>query len=272
MILQTRPERSSLPTYAIGDIQGCFEPLERLLRRIRYSRSDCLWLVGDLVNRGPHSLEVLRWARRLGGRAVSVLGNHDLHLLARAAGVSGPRRRDTLAEVLGAPDRDRLLSWLSSRPLLHQRGDILLVHAGLAPQWSVAEAASRARRCERNLRGAAGNQLLAAAEGAPPSTPLVAELAADVGLFTRVRALTRGGRMREGFTGPPEQMPRGCVPWFRFAGRKSAPWTVVFGHWAALGLHLEPGVLALDSGCVWGGALTAVRLEDRAVFQVAAGT
>ncbi len=257
-----------MATYAIGDIQGCFEPLQRLLRRIRYSRADRLWLVGDLVNRGPQSLEVLRWARRQGDRVVAVLGNHDLHLLSRAAEVSGPKRRDTLSEVLAAPDRDRLLSWLAARPLLHRRGDTLLVHAGLSPDWSAEEAARRARRCERALRGPERRSLLAALNGAPPASPELAARAADIALFTRLRALTRSRAPCESFTGPLEEIPRGCFPWFRFPGRASASATVAFGHWAALGLHLEGRVLALDSACVWGGALTAVRLEDRAVFQV----
>lgn len=259
-----------MATYAIGDIQGCFEPLQRLLRRIRYSRSDRLWLVGDLVNRGPQSLEVLRWARRQGDRVVAVLGNHDLHLLSRAAEVSGPKRRDTLSEVLAAPDRGRLLSWLGARPLLHRRGNTLLVHAGLSPDWSLWEAARRARRCERALRGPQGRELLAAVNGARPTSPELAALAADIAVFTRLRTLRRSRAPCESFNGTLEEAPRGCLPWFRFPRRASAEVTVVFGHWAALGLHLERRVLALDSACVWGGALTAVRLDDRAVFQVRA--
>lgn len=259
-----------MATYAIGDIQGCFEPLQRLLRRIRYARSDRLWLVGDLVNRGPQSLEVLRWARRQGDRVISVLGNHDLHLLSRAAEASGPKRRDTLSEVLAAPDRGRLLAWLASRPLLHRQGNTLLVHAGLSPDWTVQEAVRRARRCERALRSPEQRSLLAAVNGAPQTSPELAGLASDIALFTRLRTLTRDKIPCETFNGALEETPRGCIPWFRFPHRASASATVIFGHWAALGLHLETNVLALDSACVWGGALTALRLDDRAVFQVRA--
>jgi bis(5'-nucleosyl)-tetraphosphatase (symmetrical) len=154
-----------MATYAIGDVHGCFETLRRLLRRVVYDPArDRLWFVGDLVNRGPDSLGVLRWAAAQGDRIVAVLGNHDLHLLARAEGISAARKRDTLEEILEAPDRDDLLSWLRSRPLLHREGEILLVHAGLFPEWTPAEAERLARDVEARLRGEKAPKLLTAVE------------------------------------------------------------------------------------------------------------
>jgi len=254
-------------TYAIGDIQGCFEPLQRLLSRIGFSRRDRVWLVGDLVNRGPQSLEVLRWARGLGTRAVTVLGNHELHLWARALGVGRAKRFDSLEEVLAAPDCGALVGWLATLPLMHRERGFVLVHAGVPPRWTVAEAEQRARACERVLRGPSAPELLRSVERGGGAGRF-GRLADDIAAFTRLRTCTRGGKRCEGFSGPPEQAPSGCLPWFAFPDRRSRRTKIVFGHWASLGLHLDDGVLGLDSGCVWGGALTAVRLEDGAVFQV----
>jgi bis(5'-nucleosyl)-tetraphosphatase (symmetrical) len=262
-----------MATYAIGDVHGCFVTLRALLARCGFSpRQDRLWMVGDLVNRGPRSLEVLRWAAAMGDRLVVVLGNHDLYLLARAAGLAERKRRDTLDAVLEAADGDELVSWLRARPLLHREGDRVLVHAGLFPQWS-AEAAERlARETEERLRGRNGDRLLLSSlakrddrwrEGLSTGARARVVLAG----MARLRALTPGGTMCADFSGPPAELPAGCLPWFGFPGRRSAGALVIFGHWAALGLRLAPGVAALDTGCVWGQALTALRLDDGAVFQ-----
>lgn len=266
-----------MATYAIGDIHGCFKTLTRLLRRIAFDpREDRLWLVGDLVNRGPRSLEVLRWAVEQDGRLVAVLGNHDLHLLARAAGVSGARKRDTLDEILEAPDRDDLLAWLGGRPLSHREGETLMVHAGLFPEWAPAEAERLAREVEERLQGEKGVKLLASIdqktaerwkEGLSGHERARAALAG----FARLRTLHEDGRMCSDFSGPPAAAPKGCRPWYAVPGRKSAGITVVFGHWAALGLKVGDGVAGLDTGCAWGRELTALRLDDWRLFQEPAG-
>jgi bis(5'-nucleosyl)-tetraphosphatase (symmetrical) len=262
-----------MATYAIGDIHGCFETLQGLLRRIELDpREDRLWLVGDLVNRGPGSLEVLRWAVEMGDRVVAVLGNHDLHLLARAAGVGGAKKRDSLDEVLAAPDRDDLLAWLRTRSLIHREGETLMVHAGLFPAWSPRQAESLARDAEGRLRGEGAAKLLASIEERTAerwkeglSGPERARAA--LAGFARLRTLDATGRMCAGFSGPPDAAPRGCVPWFAVRGRRSAGLTVIFGHWAALGLKIGGGIAGLDTGCAWGRELTALRLDDWRVFQ-----
>jgi len=264
-----------MATYAIGDIQGCFLTLTRLLERFRFdSRTDRIWLVGDLVNRGPRSLDVLRWAADLGDRLVAVLGNHDLHLLAMAEGVRSPKSRDTLSAVLEAPDQEELVAWLAGRPLLYQEDELVMVHAGLLPGWSVGQAGLLAREVERQLGGQDRRRFLQSLYAPHQEPPLwsddltgVARLRLVTNALTRLRTCTTEGRMCLEFTGPPRAAPSGCLPWFDVPDRKSLASTVVFGHWAALGLQLREGLLALDSGCVWGGALSAVRLEDREVFQ-----
>jgi bis(5'-nucleosyl)-tetraphosphatase (symmetrical) len=262
-----------MATYAIGDVHGCFDTLKKLLERIRFDRrKDRLWMVGDLVNRGPRSLDVLRWAVENDGRIVAVLGNHDVHLLARAAGLSKPKKRDTLEEVLIAPDRDDLLAWLQSRPLVHREGDAVLVHAGLFPDWNVRQAGKLAREVEEILQGGEAEELLPSID-AKTSERWQDELSgldrARVALagFAKLRTLDSGGRMCAEFSGHPREAPKGCTPWYAFPDRKSAGATVIFGHWAALGLRIRNGVAALDTGCVWGKELTALRLDDWKVFQ-----
>lgn len=259
-----------MATYAVGDLHGCFDTLEALLARLPFDpAADRLWLVGDLVNRGPRSLEVLRWARelagRMGGRFQAVLGNHDLRLLAVHRGVAGPRRGDTLDEVLEAPDRDALIGWLGGLPLLHREGDRLLVHAGLLPGWTPEEAERRAREVEAALSGPSGDELLRR-PAHDEADPVSADLREALGAFTLLRTCTPEGD-RCSHSGPPDQAPAGCIPWFEVPGRGSTGARVVCGHWAALGFHLAPGVAAIDSGVVWGEALTALRLDDRAVFR-----
>jgi bis(5'-nucleosyl)-tetraphosphatase (symmetrical) len=262
-----------MATYAIGDVHGCFETLQRLLRRVGYAPgTDRLWFVGDLINRGPGSLAMLRWGAEQGDRIVVVLGNHDLHLLARAAGVSEPKRRDNLETVLEAPDRDDLLAWLRSRPLVHREGELLLVHAGLFPEWTADQAESVAREVEERLRGEKAVKLLAtvdqkvAARWKESLTGLERAQVALAGL-ARLRTLRENGRMCHEFSGPPAFAPRGCRPWFAVPGRRSAGATVIFGHWAALGLKIGDGIAALDSGAAWGRELTALRLDDWRIFQ-----
>jgi bis(5'-nucleosyl)-tetraphosphatase (symmetrical) len=255
-------------TYVLGDVHGCYASLRELLRRIRLDLDrDRLWLVGDLVNRGPHSLQLLRWARglseRLGERMVVVLGNHDVHLLARHAGVAEPRSKDLLDDVLEAPDGHRLLRWLRRRPLLHRDGDHLLVHAGLDPSWTPEEAERRAAEVAERLRSPAGDPLLSRR---PPEDGDALELWTALSTFVRLRTCTEAGEPCD-FSGPPDEAPPGCLPWFRVPGRRSAGATVLFGHWSALGLHREPGVRCLDDGAAWGGRLTALRLEDGRIFQ-----
>jgi bis(5'-nucleosyl)-tetraphosphatase (symmetrical) len=262
-----------MATYAIGDVHGCFATLRALLGRIGFApRRDRLWMVGDLVNRGPRSLEVLRWAAEMGEGLVTVLGNHDLYLLARAAGVAERKRRDTLDAVLAASDREPLLAWLRTRPLLHREDDRVLVHAGLFPQWSVERAERLARETEERLRGRDGDRLLRSAVAKRPDRwreRLAAGARARVTLaaMARLRALAADGSLCADWSGPPAELPGGCLPWFEVPGRRSRGALIVFGHWAALGLHLAPGVAAIDTGCVWGQALTALRLDDGAVFQ-----
>lgn len=261
-----------MPQYAIGDVQGCMESLRGLLARIDYQAGrDRLWLTGDLVNRGPRSLEVLRWARDQGSSVDAVLGNHDLHLLARAVGVAPRRARDTVEDVLSAPDRDDLIEWLRHRPLLVRDGELLLVHAGLLPEWTSDQAEQLARELETELRGPRWTKLLASWRGAPGSWRTDLDTgprrALALSAMATVRAVNAEGAMRRDFNGPPSEAPPGCVPWFDHPARRSRDVRVVFGHWAALGLLLRDDVAALDTGCVWGGKLTALRLDDGAVFQ-----
>ena len=249
-----------MATWAIGDVQGCFETLRRLLARIGGPPAgDRVVLVGDLVNRGPRSLEVLRWAADAGPRVEAVLGNHDLHLLARAVGVAGAAPRDTLDEVLAAPDAGALLGWLRSRPLLLREGDAVVVHAGLLPAWTVAEAEAFARRTEEELRGPTAPRALELLHGRHDGPEhLLAGRA-----LTRVRYCDAAGEPAWGVSAPPSEAPPGLVPWFDAPGRRSAGTRIVFGHWAALGLRLRDDLAGLDAGCVWGGSLAAFRLEDR---------
>lgn len=263
-----------MATYAIGDIQGCFDEFERLLEQCRFDeRQDRLWLVGDLVNRGPASLGVLRFVRSLGESAVTVLGNHDLHLVALAMGHAKARADDTLEDVLKAPDRDELMAWLLQRPLLHVEGKRALVHAGLLPAWTVERALELAGEVEGTLRGPGADAFIASLYGSKPDrwTDFLTghdRLRVIVNAMTRLRFCSAEGVMDFKSKGETDDAPAGYLPWFEVPGRKSAAATVVFGHWSALGLVRRPGVMALDSGCVWGGSLSAVRLEDGKLFQV----
>lgn len=259
--------------YAIGDIQGCYTPFSRLLERIRFDPAcDRLWIAGDLVNRGPHSAEVLRVVRGLGNAAISVLGNHDLYLLMVAAKAAPRSRDDTLDSVLKAPDRDELLAWLAQQRMVHVDNGHLLVHAGLVPQWSAEQALTLGGEVEAMLRGPRAKDLLKHLFGDKPARWNDDLKGWDrmrfiVNVMTRMRFCTPEGRLALEGKGPPAKAPSGSVPWFRIPHAAWKTHTVVCGHWSALGFHREPSLIALDSGCVWGGKLTAVRLEDGQVFQ-----
>jgi bis(5'-nucleosyl)-tetraphosphatase (symmetrical) len=260
--------------YAIGDLQGCFSALERLLAKIRFDAThDRLWFVGDLVNRGPESLRCLRFVRSLGDAAVTVLGNHDLHLVCVAEGVEKSRPRDSIEDVLAAPDRDTLVDWLRRRPLMHAEGGFALVHAGLLPQWSVKRALSLAAEVEAVLRGSDYRALLARMYGDKPDRWRDGLRGFDrmrviVNAMTRMRVCDDKGAMVLGFKGEPGESSDEWTPWFDAPQRRSRDHVMVCGHWSALGRVVRDDLLALDSGCVWGGSLTAVRLDDRAVFEV----
>ncbi len=263
-----------MATYAIGDIQGCLTPLQKLLDRIRFDpSSDRLWFVGDLVNRGPHSLEVLRFVKGLEERCVVVLGNHDLHVLAVHCGVTRLRKQDTLQPVLEAPDADELLDWLRRQPMLHREGDYLLVHAGLLPQWSADQAMRLAGEVESALRSDAYHTLLPFIYRSEETRwsetiPFPARLGAITNVLTRMRMCSRDGLMDLAFKGPPAEAPAGLSPWFHLSPRASRTETVIFGHWSALGVYMDDGVIALDGGCVWGNALACLRLEDRNLYTI----
>lgn len=259
--------------YAIGDVQGDYAALQDLLEKIEFNRTDdTLWFVGDLVNRGPDSLGVLRFVQQLGDRAISVLGNHDLHLLAFASGAEEPRQRDTLQPILTAPDRDGLIDWLRQRPLAYFEEGFLLVHAGLLPEWDVPTALDLAAEVEAALRAPDYKTFLADLYGNEPARWQaglrgIERLRLTINVLTRMRMLSNDGALDFDYKGHPDEAPRDLTPWFELP-RASGSTAVVFGHWSALGLMLRDDLLALDSGCVWGRQLSAVRLEDRALFQV----
>ena len=263
-----------MATYAIGDVQGCLDALAQLLEAFGFDRKrDRLWFVGDLVNRGPDSLGTLRLVKDLGDGAVTVLGNHDFHLLAVAAGKAKQHRSDTLAQVLAAPDREELLTWLRHRPLLHVEDGWAMVHAGLLPQWSIPAALQLAREVEAALRGTAWKEFLAELYGDTPDRWSDNLRGADrlrviVNAMARMRFCSADGAIELRTKGETANAPPGYFPWFDAPGTVSREHTLICGHWSTLGLKLRADLLALDSGCVWGGSLSAVRLEDRKLFQV----
>lgn len=258
-----------MAVFAIGDIQGCFDELKQLLDRIHFDAAeDSLWFTGDLVNRGPQSLETLRFVKELGEHAVCVLGNHDLHLLAVAAGTAEAKKGDTLDEVLAAPDRDELLDWLRHLPLLHHDKALgyTLVHAGLPPQWDLRLAESAARELEAVLRGSKHREFFLHMYGNEPrrwSPDLTGKdrLRFMVNCFTRLRYCSPEGDLDLKSKGAPGSQPQGFLPWFEVPGRRSAGLHILFGHWSTMGESPGRNVHALDTGCVWGGRLTALRLD-----------
>src|SRR2546422_1034748 len=258
-----------MATYAIGDVQGCYDELRELLVRMGFEPArDRLWFVGDMLNRGPKSLDVLRFVRELGKRAITVLGNHDLHLVTQHEGFERGRNDDTLDDVLAAPDARELVDWLRTRQMMHVEGSYAMVHAGLLPQWTIAKAWQLAREAEVALAGADYKEFLKNMYGSKPdewSDSLNGwdRLRVIVNAMTRLRFCTPQGKMD--FRAKGKTPPPGYVAWYELRKDKGA---IVCGHWSALGLKLIDRLAALDTGCVWGGKLTALRLEDRALYQV----
>lgn len=269
--------------WAIGDIQGCFDSLQRLLDKCRFDPAqDQLWMVGDLVNRGPQSLETLRFIRSLGASAITVLGNHDLYLLMVAANAV-PRRGkdDTLDPIFAAPDVADLLDWLKTQPLAHAQvldgQRYVMVHAGLLPEWTADDALALSAEVSQHLRGPQFAAFLNALWGDSPlgwhkQLNELDRARVIVNAMTRMRFCSKQGVMDLKIKGKPENAPVGHVPWFEVPGRKTAKDTLVVGHWSALGLKMTPNLVALDSGCLWGGHLTAVSLPEREVIQVSCTT
>jgi len=263
-----------MATYAIGDIQGCFDALQRMLDKIGFDPiEDRLWFVGDLVNRGPDSLATLRFIKDLGDRAVTVLGNHDLHLITVAAGHARLHKGDTFQDILDAPDREDLLYWLRTRKLMHAQDGWAMVHAGLLPQWTIEQALSLAAEVEDALAGPDHLELLGAMYGNQPDAwheDLTGHdrLRVIINAMTRLRLCTRTGQMDFKHKSAPRLLPAGYFPWYAVPNRASAGRPIVFGHWSTLGLHASDDVVALDSGCLWGNALSAMRLGDCKIFQI----
>ncbi len=261
-----------MSTYAIGDLQGCQIALSRLLEAIEFDpEADRLLFVGDLVNRGPDSLGVLRQIKNLGDAAICVLGNHDLHLLALAEGFGRPHEGDTLDAVLAAPDRDELVGWLRRQKLAWREDGYLMVHAGVLPGWSVDVVMQRAAEAEAVLQGETYRDFLLHMYGNAPTAwndalQGIERLRVIVNALTRLRYCSVDGEMDFRHKGQPGTQPQHLLPWFDVPGRQSAVATVIMGHWSTLGLINRPDLIALDTGCLWGGSLTAVRLEDRRVF------
>lgn len=262
-----------MATYAIGDIQGCLDELLRLLEQIGFGAGDRLWLTGDLVNRGPRSLDTLRFIRELGDAAITVLGNHDLHLLALHHG-QGRKQDASLAPILAAPDRDELMHWLQTRPLLHDDKTLgfVMTHAGIPHIWSLKQARQLARELEQTLQQPeAARAFFRQMYGNQPDCwqdelTGIDRLRAITNYFTRMRFIRADGTLEFKTNGGPETAPPGFLPWYRQPRRKPLKRHQLFGHWAALGFCPLAEVTALDSGCVWGNALTAVRLEDGSWF------
>lgn len=258
-----------MAVYGIGDIQGCFDEFRQLLERLEFDPStDRLLLTGDLVNRGPDSLAVLKYVRALGERASTVLGNHDLHLLAIANGVGHLKRRDTFSDILDSSERDELLAWLRRQPLAYRDRETghLLVHAGLVPQWDGEQALALSAEVEAALRGPDHVEFFRNMYGNEPDQwdPDLKgwpRLRFITNVLTRLRYCESSGRVDFLHKEGPDQAPAHLLPWFRVPGRRSAGEPVVFGHWSTLGYLRENAVVALDDGCLWGGRLAAVRLD-----------
>ncbi len=255
--------------YAIGDIQGCFDDLLRLLDVIKFSeQSDQLWFAGDLVNRGPKSLETLRFVKALGKSAVTVLGNHDLHLLASAYKQRQPRKKDSLSQVLQSPDCDELLHWLRHQRLFHFNDDYCLVHAGLPPQWNFSKTKKMALKAEKVLQGANYMEFFKAMYGDKPdvwSPELTGlnKIRFIVNCFTRMRYCDGAGRLDFKHNGAVGSQPDHLMPWFTVPGRQSSDLKIVFGHWSTLGYYQGHNCYAIDTGCLWGGQLTAIKLGKK---------
>jgi bis(5'-nucleosyl)-tetraphosphatase (symmetrical) len=261
-----------MAVYAIGDLQGCYDPLQRLLDELCFDpANDTLWFAGDLVNRGPKSLKTLRFVKSLGESAISVLGNHDLHLLALHAGVlQNGQRFESLESLLNAPDVDELCEWLRHRPLAHRDKNLntLLVHAGTHPNWTVKKTLRRAREVEEVLRHGDYETLLEKMYGNTPATWSgklrgYKRLRFIINCLTRMRMITLRGKLNFSHSGPPWRARKNLVPWYQAEERATSDTRIVFGHWSQLGLIVLPNLVSLDTGCVWGRELTAVQLDTK---------
>ena len=258
-----------MSVYAIGDIQGCYDELMTLLDHIHFNEQhDQLWFVGDLVNRGPKNLQTVRFIKSLGEKAVVVLGNHDLHLLAMEAGYRTPKKADTFQDILDAEDADELLTWLRYRPMIHHDKTLgyTLLHAGLVPQWNLDLALSCAKELETVLRGPDHNDFFKEMYGNEPavwSDSLAGHerLRFIVNSLTRMRFCDENGRIDMKETGPPGSQPVPYLPWFSISKRRSRDMKIICGHWSTLSYYAANGVFALDTGCVWGSGLTALKLD-----------
>ncbi|MFW5444297.1 MAG: symmetrical bis(5'-nucleosyl)-tetraphosphatase [Methylococcaceae bacterium] len=255
--------------YAIGDIQGCFDDLLRLLDAIKFDeQTDQLWFAGDLVNRGPKSLETLRFVKALGNSAVTVLGNHDLHLLASAYKQRQPRKKDSLSQVLLASDCDELLDWLRRRPLFHYNNDFCLLHAGLPPQWNFSKTKKMALKAEKVLQGVNYLDFFKVMYGDKPDIwqadlKGLNKIRFIINCFTRIRYCDADGRLDFKQNGAPGTQPDHLLPWFSVPGRQSANMRIIFGHWSTLGYYQGHNCHAIDTGCLWGGQLTAIELGKK---------
>ena len=263
-----------MSTYVVGDLQGCLSPLLCLLDQIGFNKkTDKLWCTGDIVNRGPESLETLRFIHELGDSCITVLGNHDLHLLAIAYGHASLKRSDTLQEILDAPDADTLLQWLLHRPLLHHEHGFTMVHAGIAPQWTIKAAAGYAQEVESVLQSDKHNGFFKQMYGNLPdkwSSKLTGfdRLRVITNYFTRMRFCYADGKLDLSNKQAPEFAKPDTYPWFNVPRRAAANDNIIFGHWATLMAKTDtPHVFPLDTGCVWGESLTIMRLEDQQYFK-----
>ncbi|MFT6640321.1 MAG: bis(5'-nucleosyl)-tetraphosphatase (symmetrical) [Flavobacteriaceae bacterium] len=258
-----------MTTYVIGDLQGCLTPLKRLLDHLQFEPAhDTLWFVGDLINRGPESLETLRYVKALGKSAITVLGNHDLHLLAVVHGIRKASSKDTLEEIVRAPDRDELCHWLARRPLLHTDKKLghTLVHAGIHPLWSLKRAHKMAREIHHTLKGDLQG-FLATMYGNTPThwnknLPSAERQRFAVNAFTRMRYCYADGQLNFDFNGAPSAAPDNLYPWYAITNRKALDTQIVFGHWSSHPSICKPGIIPTDRGCVWGGSLAAYAIES----------
>jgi bis(5'-nucleosyl)-tetraphosphatase (symmetrical) len=263
-----------MATYAIGDIQGCFHTFQKLLKCIDFNpKIDTLWLVGDVINRGAESLAVLRWCYQHRDSIQMVLGNHDLHTIAVAHGIRKPNRSDTIQSIIDAPDGEKLLTWLRHQPLIVTNESYVMVHAGLLPQWQVSEAVTYAKEVEYVLQSKVYIDFLTRMYGDTPNLwqdDLVGyeRLRLIVNAMTRMRVCTPEGALDFTFKGELQDVPSGLVPWFDLPNQFSTNRTIIFGHWSALGLQQNANIVALDTGCLWGGKLTAMCLETNEITQV----
>ncbi|MEH6823863.1 MAG: symmetrical bis(5'-nucleosyl)-tetraphosphatase [Motiliproteus sp.] len=269
-----------MATYAVGDLQGCLNELKALLALVNFSTQDQLWIAGDLVNRGPQSLATLRFVKDLGDQARVVLGNHDLHLLAVAFEKRKANRKDTFEAILNAPDRDELMHWLRHQPLLHHDSakGYVMVHAGIPPIWSLSKAIACAREVEAVLQSPQAGEFFAQMYGNEPSRWKDSLDGWDryrmiTNYLTRMRFCNARGKLELDTKTGPQNPPPGYAPWFSFSDRLTSQHRLLFGHWASLeGQADTPNVYPLDTGCVWGGPLTALRLEDKRYFSVPNGS